>query len=258
MTKTQQPPATKQPGRYKGPAVAMAALLAVLTVAGLYIAFSGGIDQVVDQTTLPTPTTVPTTPTEPTQPATFEELAGEWRATPLILSDAVLQEIDEQCLRQLEFLAPTMTGVTRVVADARGEGKVHLIYAREDRHHAWCEAIVTAEGHIEAAVYSHTMPPEPIPAVEATELEYWGGANSPGSALPEDRWNSVLGEAGTGIHQVIAEVEGLPPIVASLGDGWFSFWYPIDTDETLADDQWRSVVIGVDADGNEVTRVLMG
>ena len=197
----------------------MAALLAVLTVAGLYIAFSGGIDQVVDQTTLPTPTTVPTTPTEPTQPATFEELAGEWRATPLILSDAVLQEIDEQCLRQLEVPGTD---------DDRGDtGRCRRVWRRksppdicaQDRHHAWCEAIVTAEGHIEAAVYSHTMPPEPIPAVEPTELEYWGGVNSPGSALPEDRWNSVLGEAGTGIHQVLAEVEGLPPIVASLGMG---------------------------------------
>jgi hypothetical protein len=64
-----------------------------------------------------------------------------------------------------------------------------------------------------------------------------------------------MGEAGTGIHQVIAEVPGLAPIVASLGDGWFSFWYPIDADETLSDDQWSPVVIGFDADGDEVTRV---
>ena len=41
MTKTQQPPTTNQPRRYRGLAWAVAAFVAVLAVAGTYIAFSG-------------------------------------------------------------------------------------------------------------------------------------------------------------------------------------------------------------------------
>jgi hypothetical protein len=56
MTKTQQPPATGQPSRNRGPAWAVAAFVAVLAVAALYIAFAGGEDEVAD--TPPPPTTV--------------------------------------------------------------------------------------------------------------------------------------------------------------------------------------------------------
>jgi hypothetical protein len=41
MTKTQQPPTTNQPRRYRGPAWAVAAFVAVLAVAGIYLAFTG-------------------------------------------------------------------------------------------------------------------------------------------------------------------------------------------------------------------------
>lgn len=47
-----------RPRLERGPAWALAAFALVLTVGGLYIAFSGGDGQVVDQTTIPTPTTV--------------------------------------------------------------------------------------------------------------------------------------------------------------------------------------------------------
>jgi Tol biopolymer transport system component len=56
MTKTQQRPTTSRPGRYRGPAWAAAAFVAVLAVAGLYFAFSGDSDEVAH--TSPTPTTV--------------------------------------------------------------------------------------------------------------------------------------------------------------------------------------------------------
>ena len=56
MTKTQQTPTTTQPGRYRGPAWAVAAFAAVLAVAAMYLAFSNTGDQVAD--TPPPPTTV--------------------------------------------------------------------------------------------------------------------------------------------------------------------------------------------------------
>lgn len=56
MTKTQQPPATGQPSRFKGPAWAAAAFVAVLALPGLYFAFTGNDGEVAENP--PPPTTV--------------------------------------------------------------------------------------------------------------------------------------------------------------------------------------------------------
>ena len=63
MTKTQQPPTTNQPGRFRGAAWAIAAFVAVLTVAGLYLAFSGDEEDPVADST-PPPTTLAETTTD--------------------------------------------------------------------------------------------------------------------------------------------------------------------------------------------------
>ena len=59
MTNTDQPVPTKGPGPGRGFGWALVAFVAVLTVGGLYFAFSGDDDEVVDQVAVPTPTTVP-------------------------------------------------------------------------------------------------------------------------------------------------------------------------------------------------------
>jgi hypothetical protein len=55
-----------------------------------------------------------------------------------------------------------------------------------------------------------------------------------------------MGQAGTEIHRVIAQVTGLPPIVASLGGGWFTLWYPIEA-------SWDYQLAGLDSAGNEAS-----
>jgi hypothetical protein len=67
MTKTEESAKTQTPGQGRGLAWAIAAFALVLVAGGLYFAFSGDDGQVVDQTTVPTPTTVLTTPPNPTQ-----------------------------------------------------------------------------------------------------------------------------------------------------------------------------------------------
>ena len=59
MTKTQQPPTTKQPSRSRGPAWAMAAFVVILAAAGLYLALSGDSDQGEVADISPPPATVP-------------------------------------------------------------------------------------------------------------------------------------------------------------------------------------------------------
>lgn len=65
MTKTQQSRTTSRPSRYRGPAWALVALVAVLAAGGLALALRGN-EQVAEPTTVPAPTTVPTTAAKPT------------------------------------------------------------------------------------------------------------------------------------------------------------------------------------------------
>jgi hypothetical protein len=184
----------------------------------------------------------PTTVTASTTalPATVDDLRGEWRAEPLIVSEAALQEMDEDCLAAFPLFPP---GLSRVVADARGEGRIQLVYAREDRQHAVCEAIVRSDG-FQVEPRSASAEPVTDPPLAPTEIRPHGGGSSPGGTPPGERWYGILGEAGSEIHQVVAHVTGLPPVVASLGGGWFSLWWPVE------DSEYR--LVGLDAAGNEV------
>ena len=125
-----------------------------------------------------------------------------------------------------------------------------MIYAGEDGHTGTCEASVRPNGHFESQPMSYSAPGQVMQVVplEPTELRVEGGGSSPGSAAPEDSWRGLIGQAGTGIHGVVAHVTGLPPVVASFGGGWFALWYPVD--EPL-----KYQLVGLDAAGNEVAQL---
>lgn len=131
-----------------------------------------------------------------------------------------------------------------------GEGMVHLIYAREDGHMGTCEATVGRDGQIHTEPTSATEPGQVIedPPLEPTELRVWGGSSNTRSASSEDWWREIMGMAGSEIHRVVAQVPGLPPVVASLGGGWFTLWHPVDSD-------WGYQLVGLDNAGNEVALI---
>ncbi len=73
-----QPEAVKTPaiGLGRGLAWAAAAFVLIMSLGGLYLAFGGSPDQVVDQTTVPTPTTLLTTTPNPN--TTSREVIHTW------------------------------------------------------------------------------------------------------------------------------------------------------------------------------------
>jgi Tol biopolymer transport system component len=86
MTKTDQPVTSKGPGPGRGLGWAVAAFVAVLAVAGLFVLFRAREGQVVDQYTVPTPTTspIPTTMPAPTTiSGSFVYEVGTGDQTPL-------------------------------------------------------------------------------------------------------------------------------------------------------------------------------
>ena len=208
------------------------------------IAF-GVLDEVIER--IP-PTTPPTTETATTNApgATGDDLSGAWQATPLAISDAALQEMDEECLG---YLTDRMgQGLSLVVADARGENRVDLIYAGADGHWGACEATVGMSGNSESTLTWTTTPGQHIEVVplEPTELRVDILSGIERGDLGEG--SLIQGQAGTGIHQVVAHVTGSPPVVASLEGGWFSLWFPFDRYSDYR-------LVGLDAAGNEVAQL---
>jgi hypothetical protein len=225
--------------------LAMAIVAALVVLAGALLLFRS-FDESVPPATSP----------ESTDPASFADLAGEWRATPLVLSGALLEEMEAKCID-----GGIAEGASVMVADARGEGIVFLILERDDGAGGTCQAELTSDGDITAAAYAtwarrprlaetsaFAEPPNEIPP-EPTEIRVHGGPTSPGSALPEDRWMGVFGEAGSEIRQIVAYVPDMSPIVASLRKGWFTLWTPVE-------EHWGFELVGFDREGNRIAHVL--
>lgn len=251
-------PSVKQRHSWASPtmlaAVATAAVVALIVV-GAAIALNLGLEQpgvVPDVSDGPSPSQpIPTpspsqpspTPSESSAPATgsTEELVGAWQATPIPLDPALISELDAKCVA-IDFMAP---GQSLAVIDARGDGRVLLGYAGGG-YSATCEGTVHPDGSTSAQNIQTTVgdPPDPAP-LAATELRTDYVYGSPFGAT-QDVWQAHIGQAGPGIDQVLVEVPGHPsPVVASLDNGWFAVWWPVQ-----ASGSWR--VIGLDADGQEV------
>jgi len=190
------------------------------------------------------PASQPAPPASHPTPSIVRDLLGPWLATPVRLDAATVSDMDAQCLA-FGLMAP---GVSLVVVDARGEGRVILQYAGEDGHEGMCEATVHQDRAFTVDPRSHTVPGQVIDVVPVAnhELRLRGGFGSPGSAGPADQWLGQVGQAGAGIDQVIAEASGqTSPVVASMGEGWFALWFPIET-------PWEWRLVGLDAEGEEV------
>jgi hypothetical protein len=221
-----------------------------LIVVGAAVALNLGVPPPAVPGGSPSPTEpIPTPPASQAVPLTIElgpELLGPWQPTPLDLGGALVGELDAHCLAHSTFARrPSL-----VVVDARGEGRVRLHYADEDGSYVMCETepiasefmvVMSSHGQIEDGPVGYLEMRAPF-LTESAYPEY--------PAFPDYPWVEVIGQAGAGIDQVIAEVSGQPSaVVASMGgDGWFALWFPIAESQT-----WR--LIGLNSAGEEVAEL---
>ena len=93
--------------------------------------------------------------------------------------------------------------------------------------------------------------------IEATELSEAEVGSVGGGNLKVQGW-SVIGRAGPGIASVEIEPVGVPPILATLENGWFAGWWPSNVPpDGLGDPgpQPDVVVRGYDAAGTLLAEV---
>lgn len=171
-------------------------------------------------------------------PATAEQLAGPWRPTPLSLGAEIRKEVDEACRAD-----PAMPdGLTLMVMDARGAGRLAVQYAGAEGSAAFAEATIGADQPTTCILRSTTGQSDEPPMADR-ELRW--AAVSGGSGV--GAWWTITGRAGASIDQVIAEVPGSPPITATMAEGWFALWW---------DGQGPPVrLIGLDGGGAEAAEL---
>ena len=157
-------------------------------------------------------------------PASLAELVGPWRTQPLRLDEGTWSQIEAVCRRDIEFPA----GTHALLIDVRGAGvaTVRMTGAQS----GVCDALaVTPDGAVAGAGGgSRNEAPEAFKIPPGTTLGPIEYGNVGGGDLKINGW-SVRGPAGAGIATVIVEPIGQPRIVATVMNGWFSAWWPVQS-----------------------------
>jgi hypothetical protein len=180
--------------------------LAILIVGLLLAAACGGED----------------TPFAPGQaPASLQQLMGSWQPQPFVLEPALRSRVEQTCRSDME----RGPGSVAALVDVRG-GAVAVV-RMVGQGAGMCDALeITAAGQITGAGGGWMQDGvEQLAPIEATELAEAQVGSVGGGNLKVQGW-SVIGRAGPGITSVEIEPVGVPPILATLENGWFAGWWP--------------------------------
>jgi hypothetical protein len=189
----------------------------------------------------------------PQAPASIAQLIGPWQPQPFVLDPALRSRVEQTCRRDME------RGPNSVAAlvDVRGGGVAVVRMIGADA--GACEALeITAAGQINGAGGGWRADGvEQLAPIGATELANAQVGSVGGGSLKVQGW-SVIGRAGPDIASVEVEPVGVPPILATLENGWFAGWWPANVppdrrgDPAFAPDV---VVRGYDAAGALLTEI---
>ena len=160
--------------------------------------------------------------------AESEELRGPWRAQPLSVDRETISASEQACrAAELEFgvQGPATTG--RLVAvDARGGGRITLLYVSRGDAYVACQVDVGAE-RPRWIGGSRADAGDPQYVLAADDVVIVGSGGMSGG---RDASSSVVGRVGGDVTAVRVVLPSGSSLQASVGDGWFIAWWP--TDET--------------------------
>jgi hypothetical protein len=154
--------------------------------------------------------------------ATARQLNGPWRPQPMRPAAALVAEADRVCRRDISFEA----GLPLLVVDARGVGRLQLLYASADGKTGECQGIfVRPDGSVRGGGPGGSSEGDPWQPIPRDGLEIITSGSSFGT-LGEDETHRA-GRAGPGVAHVRLTVVGVPDAIeATLANGWWSAWWP--------------------------------
>lgn len=178
----------------------------------------------------------------PAGPATTDELRGPWRAEPLLVGPETRTQVDAACRADPEL----PDDMTLTVVDARGEGRLLVGYANPAGSSAWLEATMGPDSTVEC----HVLQLSGALLVPLGERDL-RPASLTSSEDGDGWWTLFSSTAGADISDVVAEVPGHSPILAtSTDDGWFVLWWPEE-----GEPPFEVRIVGLDADGAEIAEL---
>lgn len=158
---------------------------------------------------------------QPLRIATTADLTGPWSPTPFLLDASDRLKIEASCRRDIE-LPPDSSAL---VVDVRGAGVATVRMAGATSGN--CNALeLLPSGEVTGAGGGWSGPEQLSPA-EPGRMDHLDVQAVSGGELAVAGW-SVHGRTGLGVAAVTVEVEGLPMILTTLENGWFSAWWPVE------------------------------
>lgn len=180
-------------------------------------------------------------------PASLAQLTGPWQAQPFALDPVLRSRVEQTCRTDME----RQPGSVAALVDVRGAGVAVVRMVGPGA--GMCDALqIQPTGDVIGAGGGWTAGNvEQLPAIGLAELADAQYGAIGGGELKVQGW-SVIGRAGPEIASVIIEPDGVPPIVATLENGFFAGWWPANVpldqlgNQALAP---RVVIRGYDAAG---------
>lgn len=186
-------------------------------------------------------------------PASLAQLTGPWQAQPFALDPALRSRVEQVCRTDME----RRPGSVAALVDVRGAGVAVVRMVGPGA--GMCDSLqIGAGGDVAGAGGGWTAGDvERLPAIGLTELADAQYSSIGGGNLKVQGW-SVIGRAGPEVASVIIEPDGVPPIVATVENGFFAGWWPANVPLDQLGNQALApnvVVRGYDAAGTLLDEV---
>ena len=180
-------------------------------------------------------------------PASLVQLTGPWQAQPFALDPVLRSRIEQTCRRDMERRPESVAALV----DVRGASVAVVRMVGPGA--GTCDALhILQSGEVIGAGGGWTAgDAEQLPAIGHAELADAQVGSVGGGELRVQGF-SVIGRAGGQIASVVIEPDGVPPILATLENGWFAGWWPavVPQNQLGNPDRTATVVIrGYDAAG---------
>jgi hypothetical protein len=171
-----------------------------------------------------------------------EDIVGPWRAEPMHVDPKAVTDAEAACVDARPRLGPDHVTADRLVAiDARGGGRVTLIFAGPGDNFMECQLLMDAKGKL--TLTGGVVQDVPSLLVAPNELVIMGAGGVMGSVEA----SSVSGQIGAAISEIHVVFDSGAVLRASIGGGWFTAWWPAH--------DMGFVVQGFDASGRKIAEV---
>ncbi|HEV8489745.1 MAG TPA: hypothetical protein VGQ58_08175 [Candidatus Limnocylindrales bacterium] len=173
------------------------------------------------------------------------DIRGPWRPEPLVIDQATIAAAEEACQDARAIRDPALAPVDRLVAvDARGSGRLTLIFAGAGAAFMECELRMDTQGDLSMAGGSVQGGGGPVVFLDQDDVVIVAAGGMIGAG---DGSSVVYGRIGQAVAAVRVVFASGTVVRASIGGGWFTAWWPTD--------EMGLVVEAYDATGRKIGEV---